>query len=103
MYTPDGWVLLKIHTEEGFLFKVFASWSGSYTYGDAWRVNSGISGTTVTDEYLMFEGYSGSAYKCYRNLEGNLSGYTEGVLKDLVSRAEAKLEIISSKELLTSN
>ena len=103
MYTPDGWVLLKIHTEEGFMFKVFASWGGSFVSGDSWKINSGIENTIITDEALLFEGYSGSTYKCYRTAENRITSYNWGVLEGFIKQAAeqgVKLEVVSSEEFL---
>jgi len=67
-YLPDNWVVLKIKEgklDSGF-YKVLAGWSGGYLYGDSWRMNSGISEVTEDGDYLLFHGYSGSVYRCYK-------------------------------------
>lgn len=67
-YTPDNWVVLKIKEgkfDRGF-YKVLGGWSGGYLDGDAWRMNSGITEVTEDGDYLLFHGYSGSVYRCYK-------------------------------------
>ena len=41
-YTPDNWVVIKMDGDEPH-YRVLAGWSGGYTTGDHWRVNSGIT------------------------------------------------------------
>ena len=65
-YYPDNWVILKITQDHGTLYKVLAGWSGGYTNGDSWRMNSGITRVEETDsgDSWMFYGSSGSCYVC---------------------------------------
>ena len=65
-YTPDNWVVLKMNHEGETFYKVLAGWSGGYLSGDSWRMNSGISEVTEDGDYLLFHGYSGSVYRCYK-------------------------------------
>ena len=69
-YTPDNWVVLKMNHESETLYKVLAGWSGGYLSGDSWRMNSGISEITEDGDYLLFHGYSGSVYRCYKKSYG---------------------------------
>jgi hypothetical protein len=47
--------------------KVFMGWHGGYLGSDSWQLNSGIK--TVVDEgdAFVFEGFSGSKYRCYKS------------------------------------
>ena len=62
-YTPDNWVVIKMDGDEPH-YRVLAGWSGGYTTGDHWRVNSGITKVTEDNMYYYFSGSSGSTYWC---------------------------------------
>ena len=81
-YEPDGWVVVKI--PEGY--KIFGEWRGSYTSGDAWRMNSGIQEVVEWADHFDVIGYSGSVYKCYKHLYGIRGMYCQGVIADLCKK-----------------
>ena len=62
-YTPDNRVVIKMDGDEPH-YRVLAGWSGGYTTGDHWRVNSGITKVTEDNMYYYFSGSSGSTYWC---------------------------------------
>ena len=62
-YTPDNWVVIKMDGDEPH-YRVLAGWSGGYTTGDHWRVNSGITKVTEDNMYYYLSGSSGSTYWC---------------------------------------
>jgi hypothetical protein len=66
-YIPDSWVVIKLpeRIAKG-AFKVLGGWSGGFTTGDSWRVNSGIEKVSHEGDYWIFEGYSGSVYRCHK-------------------------------------
>ena len=66
MYTPDNWVILKIKGDDPH-YRVLAGWSGGYTTGDSWRMNSGITKVEETENSYLFYGSSGSCYKCRKS------------------------------------
>ena len=70
METPDNWVIIKINVPQGIFYKVLAGWSGSYTQGSSWRLNSGIAKVEKNKEYWLFYGSSGSCYKCHEDSYG---------------------------------
>jgi hypothetical protein len=63
MYTPDNWIVIKVKGKDPH-YKILAGWSGGYTTGDSWRINSGIVKVEETDDSFLFYGSSGSCYKC---------------------------------------
>jgi len=67
-YTPDNWVVLKIKEGKGTFpfYRVLAGWSGGYLDGDAWRMNSGITGVEKQAYLYGFYGSSGSVYWCHQ-------------------------------------
>lgn len=62
-YSPDNWVIIKIKGDNPH-YRVLAGWSGGYTTGDSWRMNSGIRKVEEDDSYYYFSGSSGSTYRC---------------------------------------
>ncbi len=94
--TPDRWLLVEI----GDIHKIFATWYGSYRYGASWRLNSGIESVEVDGDYFLFNGFSGSVYRCHKDNYGTTSygmaviGDTE--LKKLDGYEEYIKEVIGS-------
>jgi len=62
-YRPDNWVVIKIKGDDPH-YKVLAGWSGGYTTGDSWRMNSGITMVDEIENAFMFKGSTGSVYTC---------------------------------------
>ncbi len=63
-YTPDNWVVIKLDDGVDPHYRVLAGWSGGYTTGNTWRINSGITKVEEDDGYYNFSGSSGSTYSC---------------------------------------
>lgn len=72
IYTPDNWVVLKINVaDRGDLhYRVLGGWSGGYTTGDSWRLNSGITSVLDGGDYFTFHGPTGSEYECHKETYG---------------------------------
>lgn len=62
-YTPDNWVVIKLSGDDPH-YRILAGWSGGYTTGDSWRMNSGITRVEEDEHYFYFYGTSGSCYDC---------------------------------------
>lgn len=90
METPERWVILKMSNG----YKVFATWSGGYLYGDRWRINSGISRVDYEDGFYLFYGLSGSCYKCYKKGYGFASSYGRGVMKNILKHSDGKIKVM---------
>ena len=87
-YTPDKWVVVKIEGGEFPLtYKVFGCWYGGYLGSNSWKMNSGIKYASEGDNCYLFEGYSGSIYKCYKNNYG-AHMYGQGVLEDIIEKSK---------------
>ena len=86
-YTPDNWVIVKIARPESVVYKVLAGWSGGYLDGNSWRLNSGIVRANREGDYIIFEGHSGSQYKCHKNTQ-RLSGATASIYESLRQQGE---------------
>lgn len=63
MNIPDNWVIIKLKGEDPH-YRVLAGWSGGYTTGDSWRLNSGITRVEEDEYHFRFYGSSGSCYVC---------------------------------------
>jgi len=98
MYTPDRWLILKITKNEESIFKVLAGWSGSYLEGQIWRINSGIKKVTEVDGYFLFEGDSGSVYKCHLNGYG-ANMIMSGILNTMTKQNDYNVIVVDEKEL----
>lgn len=68
-YTPDNWVVLSVKTPSPH-YRILAGWSGGYTTGDSWRMNSGITRVEEDDTYYLFHGSTGSVYRCHKEAYG---------------------------------
>ena len=69
---PDAWIILEInHNGEQFQ-KILAGWSGSYLYGDSWRLSSPIRemNIDVNKDYITVETDSGSMYNLFKDYQG---------------------------------
>ena len=87
-YTPDKWAVVKIEGGEFTLtYKVFACWYGGYLNGDSWKMNSGITKVTKEEDCYLFEGYSGSVYKCHKDTYG-FNMYGHGVLNNIINKSK---------------
>jgi hypothetical protein len=86
MEIPDKWMLVRVKGETPH-WRIFATWGGGYTYGESWRLNSGVSSVENKDEWFDFHGHSGSLYRCGKRRYG-VTSYGMGVLNDLLSESD---------------
>lgn len=91
-YTPDNWVVLFFNTKSPH-YRVLVGWSGGYTTGDSWRMNSGITSVTEDDHHYLFHGHTGSVYRCHKNAYG-LRRNNSYVWGELQERYGDKVEIL---------
>lgn len=95
-YTPDNWVIIKFKGDEPH-YRVLAGWSGGYTTGDSWRMNSGITSHEFDGDYWHFYGSSGSCYKCYVDSYG-LRMSNDYVFDRLKEKCGDKVELLDDQE-----
>lgn len=69
-YNPDSWVVLRMTYKDQIIYKVLGGWSGGYTQGDSWRLNSGIERVELDGDIYKFYGSSGSVYNCHKDSYG---------------------------------
>lgn len=82
IYRPYRWVVLKIEN----YYKVFGAF-----YGDAWKINSGISSVEEDEYHYYFHSLSGSTYKCNKNTYGITNPYCNGVLNKILTQKKVSL------------
>ena len=98
MYNPDKWVLIRV---DNTYFKVLGSWSGSYLYGSSWRLNSGIDKIIIEGDYFIFQGHSGSHYKCHKKSYGlNIAGADAWAM--IKERYKDRVELLEEKDAISS-
>jgi len=95
---PDHWVILQITTSQETFYKVLAGWSGGFTTGDSWKLNSGVASVEEDENFYFFHGSSGSVYKCSKVSEElrGMPSMIYGQLKDLHGD---KIELISAIDM----
>jgi hypothetical protein len=87
-YIPEKWVVVKIEGKNVPLtYKVFGCWYGGYAGSDSWKLNSGIKTLSESEESYLFEGFSGSIYKCFKERYG-MHMYGSGILNDIICKSE---------------
>ena len=96
-YIPHKWVVVKIEGKNFPLtYKVFGCWYGGYLGSNSWKFNSGIKAVTEDEDSWLFEGYSGSVYKCHKKVYG-MHMYGNGILNDIICKSEevgVKVEVM---------
>ena len=92
---PDSWVILEINHEGEQFQKVLAGWSGSYLYGDSWRMSSPIKEMhiDIDSDYIIIETDSGSQYTLHKERQG-LRMSNAGVYNQLKERFGDSVEMI---------
>ncbi len=105
---PDRWEVLEFHSPStgDSIRKVFSGWYGGYTEADHWKINSGIIKTEDMGEFLDFESYSGSLYRCYRSRKG-MTALMHGILthwKTQIAKGEldVQVRILDLEEILNN-
>jgi len=92
---PDAWVIIEVnHNGEQFQ-KVLSGWSGSYLYGDSWRMSSPIKtmNIDVEQDYITVETDSGSVYNLRKEYQG-LRMSNAGIWNQLKERFGDNVEIV---------
>lgn len=98
---PDKWLILDVDDGKGEPFqKVFATWAGGYTTGDSWRLNSGIKNTIDDGDCWIFEGESGSKYRCHKKMQGVAGASNNYVLDTLLKKFKDQLTINNNDVLI---
>ncbi len=101
-YTPDRWVVVKLQINSDIIYKVFCTWYGSFTTGESWQINSGITSIEDRGNAWAFTGISGSVYVCPKQGQG-FSLYGKSTFDHLFSRVAevegASVEVIEFNQI----
>jgi hypothetical protein len=68
-YLPDNWVIIKIKGDDPH-YKTLSGWSGGYTQGSSWRMNSGITNVEEDSDAFRFKSATGSWTVCRKGAYG---------------------------------
>lgn len=94
-HRPDKWVVLEVIDDEGKTFhKVFASWSGSYTEGESWRLNSGVDRVETFKDSFLVHSESGATYRLHKEMYGVAGLGNYGVLKSLEEKFPDRIKVL---------
>jgi len=85
-YNPDRWLMVRLSNDGKVHYRVFATWAGGYLDADEWKLNSGVTQLKETETHYLFEGSSGSVYKCGKKSYGS-TGYGFGILNNLITKS----------------
>ena len=97
-YKPDRWLPIEIDQDDGEkLLKIFGVWSGGYTHGDQWRLNSGVEEIEEDEDYYYFKGYSGSVYQCHKRGYGS-TAYGYSVINGMLEPVKHKARILPEEK-----
>ena len=93
--TPDSWVIVEVNHEGEQFQKILSGWSGSYLYGDSWRMSSHIKeiNIKVNQDYFTVDTKSGSKYNLFKSRQG-LRMSNAGIYDELKEQFGDKVEII---------
>jgi hypothetical protein len=69
-YNPDKWAIVKFKGKDSTWYKVIGSWYGGYLHGDSWRLSSGLERIEEDGDFYLMHNFSGSVYRCHKEVEG---------------------------------
>ena len=93
--TPDSWVIIEVNHEGEQFQKILSGWSGSYLYGDSWRISSQIKKMDIdidSDKIVVYT-ESGSCYNLYKSYQG-LRMSNAGIYNELKENYGDNVEIV---------
>ena len=93
--TPDSWVIVEVNHEGKRFQKILSGWSGSYLYGDSWRMSSQIKKMEIdiySDKIVVYT-ESGSWYNLYKSHQG-LRMSNAGIYNELKEKYGDDMEIV---------
>jgi hypothetical protein len=93
--SPDAWVIIEVKTPAGQFQKILSGWSGSYLYGDSWRMSSPMKELNIKihEDHFTVDTETGSRYTLYKNRQG-LRMSNAGIYNELKEKFGDMLEIV---------
>ncbi len=93
--TPDNWVIIEVNHEGEQFQKILSGWSGSYLYGDSWRLSSKIKeiNIKVNQDFFTVDTQSGSKYTLFKSRQ-RLRMSNAGIYNQLKERFGESVEIV---------
>ncbi len=101
-YKPDSWELVHVIPKDtsADYYRILAGWSGSYMYGNSWKLSSGCEQVLDEGNSWRVPQSSGSVYILRKNSEHTSLAVT-GVLQSIIqSNPETKIEIVKMENIL---
>lgn len=102
IYTPNNWQLVHVIPKDtsAAYYRILAGWSGSFIYGNSWKLSSGCEQVIDEGDSWRVPQSSGSVYILSKNSE-KPSVATVGVLKSVMQQnTDVVLEVISMKDFV---
>ena len=92
---PNNWVIIEVNHEGKQFQKILSGWSGSYLYGDSWRMSSPIKNLEIDidSEWIIATTESGSTYRLLKESQG-LRMSNAGIWNELKERFGDAVEIV---------
>ena len=92
--TPDSWVIVEYNGSNQFQ-RILSGWSGSYLYGDSWRMSSPIKelNIKVNQDFFTATTDSGSTYRLFKSRQG-LRMSNAGIYNELKEKHGDMMEIV---------
>lgn len=92
---PDNWVIIEVNHKGKQFQKILSGWSGSYLYGDSWRMSSPIKeiNIKVNQDFFTVDTDSGSKYTLFKNRQG-LRMSNSGIYNELKEKFGDSVEIV---------
>ena len=92
---PDSWVIVEVNRNGEHFQKILSGWSGSYLYGDSWRLSSPIKTIDIKldEDFYTVVTKSGSRYTLRKSYQG-LRKSNAGIYNELKERFGDQVEIV---------
>ena len=104
IYSPDSWEIIEVKSKDSpkLHHRVLAGWSGSYMYGNNWKVSSGFISVFDLGDLWKVPQTSGSVYMLNKHRE-HPSVATCGILEVLQENSpDVTIGVVSMDSILQS-
>ena len=99
-YNPDHWIIIRIDSKEhSSVYKVLATWTGSYLWGSSWKISSGVEGIEDKNDHWRLPQSSGSVYNLKKGNE-TIDSLASSILHRYQRDAEESNGLFSIKRVM---